>query len=29
VVRAADVDGAVRVLHERFALSDEAVVREH
>ena len=29
VVRAADVDGAVRALHERFALSDEAVVREH
>jgi aspartate kinase len=29
VIRAADVDGAVRALHERFALSDEAVVREH
>jgi aspartate kinase len=29
VIRVADVDGAVRALHERFALSDEAVVREH
>jgi aspartate kinase len=29
VVRAADVDAAVRALHERFTLSDEAVVREH
>ena len=29
VVRAGDVDAAVRALHERFALSDEAVVREH
>jgi aspartate kinase len=29
VVRAADVETAVRALHARFALSDEAVVREH
>jgi len=29
VIRAADVEAAVRALHERFSLSDEAVVREH
>jgi aspartate kinase len=29
VIREADVHRAVRVLHERFALSDEAVAREH
>jgi aspartate kinase len=29
VVRAAEVESAVRALHSRFALSDEAVVREH
>ncbi|MGH2683904.1 MAG: ACT domain-containing protein, partial [Actinomycetota bacterium] len=29
VIRAADVEAAVRALHERFALADEAVVREH
>jgi aspartate kinase len=29
VIRAADVEAAVRALHERFALSDQAVVREH
>jgi aspartate kinase len=29
VIRAADVEGAVRALHERFALSEQAVVREH
>jgi aspartate kinase len=29
VIRAADVERAVRALHDRFALSDQAVVREH
>jgi aspartokinase len=29
VIRATDVAEAVRTLHERFALSDEAVAREH
>jgi aspartate kinase len=29
VVRETNVHRAVRVLHERFALSDEAVAREH
>jgi aspartate kinase len=29
VIRAADVEAAVRALHARFSLSDEAVVREH
>ncbi len=29
VIRATDVEGAVRALHTKFALSDEAVVREH
>jgi aspartate kinase len=29
VIRAGDVEAAVRVLHERFALSEQAVVREH
>jgi aspartate kinase len=29
VIRAGDVEEAVRVLHARFALSDQAVVREH
>jgi aspartate kinase len=29
VVRADDVEAAVKALHARFALSDEAVVREH
>ena len=29
VIRAADVEAAVRALHEKFALADEAVVREH
>jgi aspartate kinase len=29
VIRAGDVEEAVRVLHARFALSDRAVVREH
>jgi aspartate kinase len=29
VIRASDVEAAVRALHERFALSDQAVVREH
>jgi len=29
VVRADEVEAAVKALHARFALSDEAVVREH
>ena len=29
VIRASDVERAVRALHDRFALSDQAVVREH
>jgi aspartate kinase len=29
VIRAADVERAVRALHDRFALSNQAVVREH
>ena len=29
VIRAGDVEAAVRTLHDRFALSDEAVAREH
>jgi aspartate kinase len=29
VIRATDVEAAVRALHARFSLSDEAVVREH
>jgi aspartate kinase len=29
VIRDSDVEGAVRALHARFSLSDEAVVREH
>jgi aspartate kinase len=29
VIRAGDVEAAVRALHERFALSEQAVVREH
>jgi aspartate kinase len=29
VIRASDVEAAVRALHERFALSEQAVVREH
>jgi aspartate kinase len=29
VIRGADVEAAVRALHARFSLSDEAVVREH
>jgi aspartate kinase len=29
VIRAGDVESAVRTLHARFSLSDEAVVREH
>jgi aspartate kinase len=29
VIRAADVERAVRALHDRFALPDQAVVREH
>jgi aspartate kinase len=29
VIRAADVESAVRALHARFSLSDQAVVREH
>jgi aspartate kinase len=29
VIRASDVEAAVRALHARFSLSDEAVVREH
>jgi aspartate kinase len=29
VIRAADVERAVQALHDRFALSDQAVVREH
>ena len=29
VIRATDVEGAVRALHTKFALADEAVVREH
>ena len=29
VIRAAEVERAVRALHDRFALSDQAVVREH
>ena len=29
VIRGTDVEGAVRALHAKFALSDEAVVREH
>ena len=29
VIRADDVEAAVRALHEKFALSDETVVREH
>jgi aspartate kinase len=29
VIRAADVEAAVRALHDRFSLSDQAVVREH
>jgi aspartate kinase len=29
VIRAGEVEAAVRALHDRFALSDEAVLREH
>jgi aspartate kinase len=29
VIRATDVEGAVQALHTRFALSDQAVAREH
>jgi aspartate kinase len=29
VIRAGDIERAVRALHDRFALSDQAVVREH
>jgi aspartate kinase len=29
VIRGQDVEAAVKVLHERFGLSDEAIVREH